>query len=222
MQKFPCVDGLELSAEQIEATYSDRLQSPVFPFRLSVGEIGVFMTYRAVWKKILDDNIDAALVVEDDVDIDRAEFQQAFELALSNISWAGLIRFGLRKPRFPYKVIKAKGRTRLIYEMVAQLGMQCQVFSREAAQRLLLTSGQFDRPVDCHLQLFKVTQQRVFMVSPSGVSEKSDLLGGSTIHERNDKGILALLDRELTRTIFRMKIRHLSRSWYKQGPCDLM
>ena len=62
------VDGRALSTEELQAAYTRRsLHAPRYPFALSVGEIGCFLSHRKAWQAILDAGLDAGLVIEDSV-----------------------------------------------------------------------------------------------------------------------------------------------------------
>ena len=46
---------------------------------LTATEIGVFLSHRAAWRRIVDENLDFAFVFEDDAQIDPAEFAALLE-----------------------------------------------------------------------------------------------------------------------------------------------
>ena len=75
----------------------------------------------------------------------------------------------------------------LLELLVVPLGMCAQLVSRAAADRLLAATSRIDRSVDTFLQLRETSGARVFTAWPSGVSEVSSELGGSTIHSRRKR-----------------------------------
>ena len=75
----------------------------------------------------------------------------------------------------------------LLEPLVVPLGMRAQLVSRAAADRLPAATGRIDRPVDTFLQLRETSGVRVFTAWPTGVSEISSELGGSTIHSRRKR-----------------------------------
>ncbi|MAI68498.1 MAG: glycosyl transferase family 25, partial [Rhizobiales bacterium TMED143] len=42
------------------------LHRPIYPFPLSPGEVGCFLSHRACWQRIVDQDLPYALIVEDD------------------------------------------------------------------------------------------------------------------------------------------------------------
>ena len=67
---------------------SYNLHAPHYPFALRPGEVGCFLSHRAVWAALLESNADAALVLEDDVELDEG-FQAALDLAQRNLDKIG-------------------------------------------------------------------------------------------------------------------------------------
>src|SRR3984957_12933416 len=68
------VDGARLSAEQVEQAHARRRFRPTYPFPLTRTEVGVFLSHRAAWRRIVDDALDFAFIFEDDAEIDPAAF----------------------------------------------------------------------------------------------------------------------------------------------------
>ena len=65
------VDGTKLSEAEIAAVYaSEGLLQPRYPFDISKGEIGCFLSHRKAWQAIVDSGADAGLVFEDDAVVD--------------------------------------------------------------------------------------------------------------------------------------------------------
>ena len=64
--------------------------------------MATFQSHRKCWQEILDQGLEAALIIEDDVDIIDAEFTAAVKLAMKEIKMGDLIRFPIKlreKPR---------------------------------------------------------------------------------------------------------------------------
>ena len=49
--------------------YIPRLLRPRYPFSLRSAEVACFQSHRKCWQEILDRGLEAALIIEDDVDI---------------------------------------------------------------------------------------------------------------------------------------------------------
>ncbi len=74
-------DGAKLTDADVAAVYARQLHRPRFSFALNRAEIGAFLSHRAAWRRIVEQNLDYALVFEDDAEIDAAAFARTCELA---------------------------------------------------------------------------------------------------------------------------------------------
>lgn len=206
------VDGRGLSQAEIDVVYTRKsLYAPRYPFALTVGEVGCFLSHRKAWQAILDSGCDAGLVIEDDVEMDGAAFGRALELARKHIAAHGVIQFQVRKIAEPGLVSAADGSVQLTRPVQIPLRASCTLYSRAAAQLLLEQTVCFDRPVDTYIQMYWLTGLRPCLAIPSGVSDKGNEIGGTTIQSRN-VSLLKRLRRELLRPVYRVRIAALSRS----------
>ena len=202
------VDGSN-SDNNFSKSYIPRLLRPHYPFSLRSAEIACFQSHRKCWQEILDRGLEAALIIEDDVDIIDGEFTAAVELAMKEIKMGDLIRFPI-KPREKPKSRSVKQDNISIYEpTLVGLGTQAQIVTYDAARRLLEKTKRFDRPIDVYLQLRWKHGVRILTLWPNGVREHSSSLGGSLIgRERNNNDKLR---RELLRPLYRAKINLYAR-----------
>lgn len=211
------VDGSALPPSVINAVYKPRsLHEPRFPLTIGKGEIGCFLSHREAWRRIAGGEAAAGLVFEDDVEIDEAVFGKALMLALRNIATNGVVQFNVRKSMVKGVVLAESGGTLLVRPEIVPLRMSCTLYSREAAARLLSVTEQFDRPVDSLLQMTWLTGIFPVVVLPSGVSEHSRALGGSTIQKRH-KSVLERLHHELVRPLYRWAIARRSRQMFAKA-----
>ena len=97
-------------------------------------------------------------------------------------------------------------RVALVHPSAPPLRALAQFVSNAAARRLLAVTETFDRPIDTFLQMSWVTGVELLTFRPSGVFDKSDALGGSTI-QRPSKTPREKLWRELSRPFYRATIR---------------
>ncbi len=212
------VDGSKLSGEEISRVYSRHLHKPYYPFALNHGEIGIFLSNLACWKRIVDERADAGLILEDDLQLNPDMFTHAFHLACQYVHQLGYIQFAIRRPRGEFRVICNHNSTpqeqmSLMTPRTAPLGACAQIVSRSTAKRLYRACQRFDRPVDTFIQMYWLTSQPVHTIYPSGVSHIGPLLGGSTIQQKT--GRQRWLYREWNRLSYRTKIRFLSRKFRK-------
>jgi GR25 family glycosyltransferase involved in LPS biosynthesis len=199
-------DGAALPQAEIDRAYVRHVRRPLYPFRLNRAEIGVFLSHRAAWRRIVEERLDYALVFEDDAEIDPAAFARTCALARET------------RPLWTYALAPSE-KTRIRGEVVAQgqnvalirpdnppLRAIAQFVSAEAARRLLAATEPFDRPIDTFLQMSWVTGVELLAFKPSGVGDVSEALGGSTIQARR-KPLGQRLAREFGRPFYRAQVR---------------
>ena len=73
------VDGARLSRQEVDQAYARRRFRPTYPFPLTRTEVGVFLSHRLAWRRILDDALDFAFIFEDDAEIDPSSFATLLE-----------------------------------------------------------------------------------------------------------------------------------------------
>ncbi len=206
--ELSAVDGRLLSPEERDRWVQPYLYRPRYPFALRPGEIGVFLSHRKAWQAIVDRNLDAGLILEDDVDIDLAVFGPGFQLATSRIAPHQIYKFGNKGNGLgatdgqPPQITARK-------PIVVPLGATAQLVGIEAARRLLALTETFDRPIDSFLQLSWLTGVAVIVVEPSGITEVSHQLGGSTI-QLKQRPVRETAYRNFIRPIYRSQIRAMS------------
>lgn len=207
-ESITAVDAKQLSDTEVDQVYKRRLHKPTYPFRLSRNEIACFLSHRKTWQAIIDQNLDAALVLEDDVAL-TADFPAAFAAASTVIADAGLVRLPFRSDRETGNIILARDPVKVIRPVPVGLGMVAQLISRDAAQILLNATKTFDRPVDTFAQMNWITGLQPLSVIPGGVAEISAQLGGSTLKQR--RSLAHKLYRELMRPLYRRSVTIYSR-----------
>jgi glycosyl transferase family 25 len=207
MEVFDAVDGSAMEPPALRARVRSTLAlRPAYPFDLSVGEIACFLSHRAIWTRMVAEHIPAALVLEDDAVIDPAVLHPAFDLARAHLDSVGVIQFQTRAVPPKGRVVAQSGSHTLRLPVLPQLRTTGMLLSRAAAGKLLDASEVFDRPVDSFFQMVWHTGQEVGVVDPSGLTEMSDALGGTTI-QRRKKTLLERLHREIRRPLYRRAVR---------------
>ncbi len=194
--------------------YRRDLHRPRYPFKLTVSELACFLSHRKAWKAIVDENLDAGLVLEDDAAVGK-DFQASLKFALEHLRPGDFVRFPDKKTREAGVTAIKTESIKLIVPSPVGLRTVAQLVTRDAAVRLLKVTEQFDRPVDVFLQMTWLTSVQVKSVVPSGVTEISERLGGSTLASK--KSTYEKLQRETLRPLYRAKIGLLSR-WHNLKP----
>jgi len=189
--------------------YIPRLLRPRYPFSLRSAEVACFQSHRKCWQEILDRGLEAALIIEDDVDIIDGEFSAAVKLAMKEIKKGDLIRFPMKPREKPRNRSLKRDNISIFEPTVIGLGTQAQIVTYDAARRLLEKTEHFDRPIDVYLQLRWKHGVRVLTLWPNGVREHSSSLGGSLIGKERSNG--DKLRRELLRPLYRAKLNIYAR-----------
>lgn len=204
----PAVDGQELGAADMAAAVVQSLHSPTYPFVMSQNEVACFLSHRRAWQAIIDNNLDAALILEDDAALED-HFSASLNLAMRHIDAFGFIRFPFRNGRERGRKVAVDGSCALYELRDVGLGMVAQLVSRNAALQLLRATERFDRPVDTLLQMPWATGVRPCSIAPAAVREISPSLGGTTL--RKSCSFSSKLNRELLRPLYRLQVRFYAR-----------
>ncbi|UWR68284.1 glycosyltransferase family 25 protein [Phaeobacter inhibens] len=202
-QVVEAVDGRAVMAAGDVAIRTGDLHAPHYPFPLSGGEIGCFLSHRKCWQLIADGIDDYGLIVEDDMATDPGIWRDVLALIDSYAGPDSMIRLPAKQRETASTVIAAHGAAQLFLPRRIGLQTVAQVVGKTAAARLLAATKVLDRPVDTFLQMHWVHEQTIHTVLPNGVSEETAALGGSTIQSRPVGGKLA---RELKRMLYRAQV----------------
>lgn len=180
------------------------LYEPRYPFALSAGEVGCFLSHRACWKRIVKDDLDYALIAEDDLALDPEIWPSVLVLIERNASPETLIRIPAKHRETARAELDSQDNARLFQPKVIGLQTVFQVVGRQAAQRLIAASKVIDRPVDTFMQMHWATGQNVLTIHPNGIRELTDDLGGSSIQSRPTSG---KVKREIQRALYRWRVK---------------
>ena len=146
------VDGSKPNND-FSKSYTPRLLRPRYPFSLRSAEVACFQSHRKCWQEILNRDLEAALIIEDDVDIIDGEFTAAVQLAMKEIKMGDLIRFPIKPRERPRNGSVKLDNISIFEPTIIGLGTQAQIVTYDAASRLLEKTEYFDRPIDVYLQL---------------------------------------------------------------------
>jgi glycosyl transferase, family 25 len=212
---IPAVDGARLTRQELDQVYERRRFRPRYPFELTTTEIGVFLSHRAAWRRIVDDALDFAFIFEDDAQIDANALAALLEfIIVERRTWDYVLLPA--KPIRNGTPVARRGGFALMRPDAPPLRAIAQVVSLAAAKRLLDRTLPFDRPIDTLMQMTWVTGQPVLVASPSPVRDVSRESGGSTV-QRKSMGLAERLRHEAMRPIYRAQVlaryrRHLAQA----------
>jgi len=203
------IDGAHLSRQEIEQAYARRRFRPRYPFALTATEIGVFLSHRAAWRRIVDEKRDFAVIFEDDAQIDPTSFAALIEfVTVERAGWDYVLM-----PATPVRsgtTVARRGTLALLRPDAPPLRAIGQIVSSAAAERLL------DRPVDTFLQMTWVTGQPLLAASPSPVRDVSRETGGTTV-QRRSMGLAERLHHEAMRPIYRAQVLARYRRYFARA-----
>ena len=201
------VDGRAMTPDQIAAVCQPALHWPRYPFALGAGEIGCFLSHRKAWREIVERDIVAGLIVEDDVAVDIGGFTRIMELVSAVAGPADFVRFPQKlRGETGAEVGSGQEGCSLIEPATPAFGMVMQLVGREAARKLLDATEVFDRPVDAVLQMRWLHGVRILSARPLVTTEISRDLGG-TLAQSGRRGILETIGREIRRPLYRGAVR---------------
>jgi GR25 family glycosyltransferase involved in LPS biosynthesis len=204
MDVVDAIDARKLSQSEIALLTSGPNHFPPYPFRLRASEVACFLSHRKAWRMIAESEELGAMVLEDDVVLDMPAFAKALSLVKQHAGEDSFVRFPYKNREKPRMRLAQEGETCIFEPNICGLGMQAQYVGRNAAIRLLAATERFDRPVDTTLQQTWITGQVNHTIWPSGVSEVSGDIGGSTIGQR--KSLTDKLYREIARPAYRLAL----------------
>ncbi len=206
---LPACDGPAMTQAERDAIYpGPAIHFPAYPFALSAGEIGCFLSHRATWDMIVAQDLPFALVCEDDIEIDPDVFAGAFSFAQAHMGQFGVIQFQVRDLKPDAQEVASDGAFRLMRPTIVPVRMSAQLITRQAAQAFLDASQTIDRPVDSFVQMRWQTGVEVACVVPSGVSDRTAETGGSTLQTK--RGFWDELAVTLPRMRYKRAIKTLS------------
>ncbi|MDK3019896.1 glycosyltransferase family 25 protein [Pseudodonghicola flavimaris] len=203
-QLIEAVDGRDPGAIAGVRTAPGNLYRPQYPFPLRPAEIGVFLSHRRCWQRILDEGWDYALIAEDDLSVEPERLQRALALIDRAATPEMYIRLPVKQRETPARVLAEDGDIRFILPKVIALQCICQVVGRGAAARMLKATEAIDRPVDTFLQMHWITHQPVHAILSLGSREIASEIGGSTIQQKTRAR--GKLTREFRRAVYRTQV----------------
>ncbi|WP_417441793.1 glycosyltransferase family 25 protein [Idiomarina sp.] len=155
-ERVAAVDGATLTDDKIAEVFDAKTAKRRFQYNLTAGEIGCYLSHIKCWEKIIEDDLDYAVILEDDLLLDRQFASVISTIPQLKSDWHYLKLSCPFKPR-PYKATETvMGDDNLDVSLVnykkSPTGTVAQVVSREGAKRLLAKKPPFFRPIDIDLQ----------------------------------------------------------------------
>jgi glycosyl transferase family 25 len=166
IERVAAVDGRKLSDQEIRAVWQIDVNQQHYKKILTKPEMGCYLSHVACWQKIVDEDLDFALILEDDADIDASINDYIEQLSRSVTAWdyiemsKGNATYGFEDAFVLTKNLKCVKRLHLQTTTTAQL------VSQAGARKLLKHALPLKRPVDVDLQHWYEFKLRCFSVDP--------------------------------------------------------
>jgi len=162
-QRFRGVYGKDLSPAEVEACYDKAANQQYFRRSLSPGEIGCYLSHRGVWQLMVEQQLDVAIVLEDDIDVD-ARFAEAMAQISRLDGWDHIKLSDDRDtPAFERKSV-GDGFELVNFKRVPNCATGYAMSLSGA--RKLLQRDKFFRPVDLDLQFGAELDLQLFSLLP--------------------------------------------------------
>src|SRR5690554_9181 len=151
VERVSATDGYAASAAQINRYYSEEKNSRTYHKRLKPGEKGGFISHIRCWQKILDEDLDFALMLEDDFVVLEDLPQLLATIVALNQPWH-LLKLAMPHKQQAVLRRQACGAFNLVHYKKNPISAVAQAVSREGARLLLDHEVPFGRPVDISMQ----------------------------------------------------------------------
>ncbi len=180
-ERISAVRGIDLSADEVSSVYSAELNRKRHHRNLSPGEIGCYMSHRKIWQNMLDENIEFAIIIEDDINIEPAFF--SIDEHFEKLKQYDLIKLADNRAIKPAKIKSLNKEYELIsYHRIPNCTTGYAISLSGA--RKMLSRKQFFRPVDIDIQFCHELEVSVVGFRPYPVTECADF--NSDIVDFND------------------------------------
>ena len=151
-ERFSAVMGSELDQSTIEEFYDAKGNARKYYKEMSVGEIGCYLSHIQLWKRIIEENLDFAVILEDDLTV-KPEIASLINAIARLKNW-DYIKLAGPKGKKVIDKQPIDNTFSLAYYNKTPIGTAAQAVSKQGAQRLLKTTQPFIRPVDSDIQYY--------------------------------------------------------------------
>jgi len=162
-QRFKAVYGKNLSQGEIDACYDKAANLRQFRRSLSLGELGCYLSHRGIWQMMLAQNIEMAIVLEDDIDVDP-RLPAAIRQIATLTGWDHIKLSDDRDTPAHQKRQLAEGFALVNFKKVPNCATGYAITL--AGAKKLLQRDKFFRPVDIDLQFGHELDLQLFSLMP--------------------------------------------------------
>jgi glycosyl transferase family 25 len=162
---FDAIEGVYLSEADVAAAYDSERNAKQYKRPLSLPEIGCYLSHHALWKRIVDQDLDGAVILEDDFDADDRLKKVVEEIGATHLSGA-LVKLFARKPVTGVTIASLRGKRRLVAPYRVPGLTLGYALDRTAAAMLLANALPFSRPLDMDIKHWWEFALAVLVVEP--------------------------------------------------------
>ncbi len=165
-ERISAVRGSNLSQKEVDAAYDSKLNKQRYLKALSLGEIGCYLSHISAWQKIVDEELDYAIILEDDCKLE-ANFNEITNIIPMLKDWDYMKLSGPRGGQKTQERMTVTSKFDVIHFNRVPSSASGQVISLAGARKLLQNSTPFFRPVDVDIQQFWEKEIDVIGIEPT-------------------------------------------------------
>lgn len=162
-ERIEAVDGDALDNNAIAQLYD--FQHSSYHKHMTSGEIGCYLSHVRAWQKIVDEQLDYALILEDDILL-HDEIKSGLDAVQA-----------IQEPWDLIKLAEAPVKRKVVHQIPVgdfslvtynKVPIRCcaQIISLAGAKKLLATSANITRPIDIEMQYWWESDLQVFGLKP--------------------------------------------------------
>ena len=164
--EFSVITAIKGSSDNVmHQGYSKRANKLNYYKKLTLGEIGCFLSHRKAWSFIVEHKLAFALVLEDDVMFEHSFQQLDKVIDKINEPWDYINLNEVHEKRSATTVFMSEGVSVVKYNKLP-IGASAQVISYSGAEKLLKYTESFSRPLDVELQWLAVDKIKALGIKP--------------------------------------------------------
>lgn len=164
-ERISAIDGKGFSGTDNIEGYDHALNMKRYPKQLGPGEIACFQSHIKVWERTLEEDLDFAVILEDDAEIKENFFQAIEDIVCRDVRW-DYIKL-CEKPEKRKALAKKKvGEHHLVVYNKIPAGTTAQLVSKNGVRKLLAGSKRIARPVDIDIQYWWEYEINVYGLKP--------------------------------------------------------
>jgi glycosyl transferase family 25 len=166
-ERIEAIDGVDLTQAQVNEYYQWHRSD--YYKELSKGELACYLSHREAWQKIIDENLDFAVIFEDDIGVSSQTPDAIHAISGIKQEWdyIKLAEFPVKRDiAHEYSLKLNDIQFNLVTYQKVPNRTCAQVVSRSGAKKLLEHSKSISRPIDIDLQYWWEKDLKLFGLKP--------------------------------------------------------